>query len=327
MKKNILSARSLMSKDINLVVLTVVTVGTVVVMMSILGNKFFSASNLQSMAYQIPEFGFIAFAMMLCMLTGGIDLSVVSIATISSILAAITMTKMVASGGDTSSAILAAVLLALCVASVCGFLNGVLIAHLSILPILATLSTMILYSGIAMAITGGAGVTGFPRTFIRLGIVKFHSVPVIFIMFIAASVLLALFLSLTKAGKNIYLYGENSTVSLFSGIRNSRVVIITYTMAGLLCGIAALIMMSRVNSARVGYGETYLLQAILVCALGGVNPNGGKGKVIGVVVAIIVLQLLQSGFTLLDFAPFIKSLIWGGVLIIVMIINYLADKR
>jgi simple sugar transport system permease protein len=163
--------------------------------------------------------------------------------------------------------------------------------------------------------------------FIRLGIVKFHSVPAIFIMFIIAAVILAFLLRVTKIGKNMYLYGENSTVSLFSGIRNSRVVIVTYTLAGVLCGMASVIMMSRVNSARVGYGETYLLQAILVCALGGINPNGGKGRVIGVVVAIIVLQLLQSGFTLLDFAPFIKSLIWGGVLISVMVINYFADKR
>ena len=86
-------------------------------------------------------------------------------------------------------------------------------------------------------------------------------------------------------------------------------------------------MMSRVNSARVGYGDTYQLQAILVCALGGVSPDGGKGKVIGVVIAILVLQILQSGFTLLNFAPFVKSLIWGSVLIVILITNYLIETK
>jgi simple sugar transport system permease protein len=125
----------------------------------------------------------------------------------------------------------------------------------------------------------------------------------------------------------MYFLGENKTVSLFAGIKNERITMVTYTIAGCLCGISSLIMMSRVNSARVGYGDTYLLQAILVCALGGVNPSGGKGKVIGVVLAIIVLQMLQSGFTLLNFPPYVKSLIWGSVLIIVMILNFVIDKR
>jgi simple sugar transport system permease protein len=320
------TVKELLLKNINLIILVVVTVGTLIVLTSILGNKFFSYMNLQSMAYQIPEFGILAMAMMLCMLTGGIDLSIVSIATLSSILAAKTLLAFSADGNVTTGIFFAAVV-AVCISTLCGFFNGFLIAKISILPILATLSTMILYTGISMAITGGAGVTGFPSKFIKFGIIAWINIPVIFVIFVLAAIFLSFFLGITKTGKSMYFLGENKTVSLFAGIKNEFITMVTYTIAGCLCGISSLIMMSRVNSARVGYGDTYLLQAILVCALGGVNPSGGKGKVIGVVLAIIVLQMLQSGFTLLNFPPYVKSLIWGSVLIIVMILNFVIDKR
>jgi simple sugar transport system permease protein len=322
-----LKIKEVLIQDINLIILIVVTIGTLIILTSILGSRFLSLINLQSMAYQIPEFGLLAFAMMLCMLIGGIDLSIVSIATLSSVLAAKTLTYLASQGGDIFVAILIASFVAIFVSIACGLINGFLIARISILPILATLSTMILYTGIAMAITGGAGITGFPRTFIKFGIITLADVPVIFIIFVVAAVVISFLLETTRVGQSMYFIGENSTVSLFSGIKNEKVTIITYTIASFLCGISSLIMMSRVNSARVGYGDTYLLQAILVCALGGVNPNGGKGRVIGVVIAIIVLQILQSGFTLLNFPPYIKSFIWGSVLIIVMILNFVIDRR
>jgi simple sugar transport system permease protein len=316
-----------LKKDMNLVILVVAAAAIVIILSALLGSKFMSLLNFQQMGFQIPEFGFLALAMMLCMLTGGIDLSVVSIATLASVSAAMTMNNLVEGGAPEGTAIAAAVCVAMGVAFVCGLLNGILISKLSILPILTTLSTMILYTGIAMAMTGGAGITGFPREFVRFAIAKVWEIPVVFIMFIAAAVLISFMLTRTAFGRSLYLYGENSTVSLFSGIKNNKIIITTYTLSGILCGVAAIIMMARVNSARVGYGDTYQLQAILVSALGGVSPNGGKGKVIGVVVAIVVLQMLQIGFTLLDFAPYVKSFIWGSVLIAVMVANYLINSR
>jgi simple sugar transport system permease protein len=315
------------NRDMNLVILVAAAAGIVIILSAILGNKFMSVLNFQQIGFQIPEFGFLALAMMLCMLTGGIDLSVVSIATLSSVSGAMAMKNLLDSGAPEGQAILAAVCVAMIMSFVCGFLNGILISKLSILPILTTLSTMILFTGIAMAMTGGSGITGFPRVFVQFANAKALEIPVVFIMFLTAAILISLMLARTAFGRSLYLYGENSTVSLFSGIKNDKIIITTYTMSGLLCGIASIIMMARVNSARVGYGDTYQLQAILVCALGGVSPSGGKGKVIGVVVAIVVLQMLQIGFTLLDFAPYVKSFIWGAVLIAVMVTNYLIDHR
>ena len=314
-------------KDLNIAILVIVAIIITLVLSVILGETFFSSNNFQSMAYQIPEFGFLALAMSVCMLSGGIDLSIVSTATISSILAAFTLTSMSANGSDVTLTILLAVAVSIVTSLICGLINGLLIAKGSIIPILATMATMIFYKGIAIAITDGAGVVGFPVEFIGIGIVKLVGIPVIFLLFIIAAVIMTFILGRSHYGKCVYLYGENKTASLFSGIKNDRVIILTYMISGMFCGLAALIIMMRANSARAGYGETYLMQAILVCVLGGLDPDGGKGKVVGVFLGILVLQLLQSGFTLLEFPPYVKKLIWGLALIFVMILNYQFKKR
>jgi simple sugar transport system permease protein len=314
-------------RDMNILILIYAAIAVLLVLSLILGEKFFSMKSFMSMAYQIPEFGFMALAMAMCMLTGGIDLSIVSTSTLSSILAAYVLIGISKDGGNVTLAILVAILVAVMVSTLCGLVNGLLIAKVSILPILATLSTMIFYSGVAMAITDGAGVVGFPEEFLDLGLLKIFGMPVVFILFVAVAIIVTFILGRTFFGKNIYLYGESKTVALFSGIQNKSLIIKTYMFSGFLCGIAGLIMMARVNSARVGYGETYLLQAILVCVLGGLNPNGGRGKITGVFLGILVLQMLQSGFTLLNFAPYLKKFIWGVVLVAVIIINFYIDKK
>ncbi len=309
-------------KDMNIVILVVAFVVVLLVLWQMCGSQFISSANWESMAYQIPEFGLLAFGMMLAMISGGIDLSIVSISTLSSILAATVMNSVIQNGGSVGGAIAAAVATALAASAICGLINGLMIAKLHILPILVTLATMIFFQGISMVITGGAGITGYPEEFLAFGRDKVGGfLPVIFIILIVMAVLIWFMLEKTKYGRRLYLYGENSVVSLFTGINNDRVIVLTYMISGLLCGMASIIMMARVNSARVGYGDLYQMQAILVCVIGGINPNGGRGKIFGVCIAIILLQMLQSGFTILGFEPYIKKLIWGVVLVGVMMLN------
>jgi len=315
------------SIDTYVLILIFAAIVILLVLSLIIGEKFFSSYNFSSMTYQIPEFGFLAIAMALTILTGGINLSIVSTSTLSSILAAYVLTGISMNGGNVTITIILAVLVSLSVSTLCGFINGLLIAKASVLPIIATLATMLFYKGVAMAITGGAGVVGFPIEFLDLGLMKIFGIPVVFILFIVVALIIMFILNRTLFGKIIYLYGESKTVSLFSGIKNQILIIKTYMVSGFLCGIAGLIMICRVNSARVGYGETYLFQAILVSLLGGLNPSGGKGKIVGIFLGIFVLQMLQNGFTLLGFAPYIKKLIWGAMLILVMIINFYIEKK
>jgi simple sugar transport system permease protein len=146
-------------------------------------------------------------------------------------------------------------------------------------------------------------------------------------VFIIGAVIMAGILSKTSFGKKIYLYGENNVATRFSAINNEAIIMKVYALSGLLSGIASIIMMSRVNSAKVGYGDTFLLQALLVAVLGGVNPYGGRGKILGVALGIFIMQILQSAFTLWQFTPYAKNLLWGTMLLVVMIVNFILDKR
>jgi simple sugar transport system permease protein len=296
----------------------------IAIMSAALPTKFLRLLNFQSMVSQIPEFGLLAIAMMVAMITGGIDLSVVSITNLTGVIAALILKNMITprmTGTQTFIMMALAVFTAIALSILCGLLNGVVIAKLGVPAILATLGTQGLYLGIAIAITEGHGISTFPEKFLFIGTGQVGVVPMPFVIFIAVALLVYVFLSKTRLGLSMYMVGSNPTVSKFAGIDNDDVLIKTYMTTGLLAGISSIIMISRVNSMRPGYGYAYLLQAILVVILGGVDPYGGFGSVLGVVMGIVILQVLQSGFNILSFSPFFKKFIWGVMLLLVMVIN------
>lgn len=290
----------------------------------LLGSGFFNIRNVVSMAFQMSEFGFLALAMALAMLTGGIDLSIIGNMNLAGILAALVLTNenLLVSIGATSTVLLA-ILISLFIGLLCGVLNGVLVSSIRVPPVVATIGTMMFYSGIGMAITGGRGIVGFPELFMVFGNSRVLGIPLSLIFMLIAFAVIAFALRRTVWGRSVYLVGSNYTTALFSGIRTSRVVITTYALGGLMCGAAAIILASRVNSARVGYGDTYLLQAILVSVMGSISPNGGSGNILGVLISILILQSLSSAFTLFAITPYARGLIYGLVLITVMILNNL----
>lgn len=294
-----------------------------------LPDKFLRLLNFQSMFSQIPEFGLLAIAMMIAMITGGIDLSVVSITNLTGVIAALILKNLIApemAGSQAFVMMAFAVVVALGLSVLCGLLNGVVIAKFGVPPILATLGTQGLFLGIAIAITQGHGISTFPEKFLFIGSGLVGIIPMPFIIFIVVALLISLFLNKTKLGLSMFMVGSNPTVSKFAGVNNDNVLIKAYMLTGLMAGVSSVIMISRVNSMRPGYGSAYLLQAILVVILGGVDPYGGYGSVLGVVMGIIILQVLQSGFNILTFTPFFKKFIWGFMLLVVMIINFFVAK-
>ena len=306
-------------------ILFVMMLGAFIVMSIFLPDKFLSLSNFQSIASQIPEFGFLAIAIMLAMLTGGIDLSIISTANLAGVGAALILTRQLGDYGE-AYIIFLTIISAIGISLLCGFINGLLIAYIKVPAILATLGTMSIFSGIAIVITKGYGIQGFPEKFLYIGSGTLFAVPMPMVIFIVCILLMSLILNRTSFGFNLYMLGSNPTAARFSGINNRGILIRTYVLSGLCAGLASIIMISRVNSIRPGYGSAYLLQAILVCVLGGVDPSGGYGNISGLVMGIIVLQILQSGFNILSFSPFFKNVVWGLMLIIVMILNFYSSR-
>jgi simple sugar transport system permease protein len=322
--------KNVLSKDGNLTRLVVMMV-LVFVMMSLLKpNLFPTVDSLLSMAFQFPEFGILAVAMMICMVTGGIDLSIIGIANLSSILAAVTMVKFIPEGagaGQILMVMLLAVAIAVLTGLACGVLNGIAISAFGIPPILTTLGSMQLFTGLGIIITKGKAIYGFPLEFTILGAGSVLYVPIPLILFGIIIATFSILLKKTSYGLKLYMMGTNPTASTYSGINNLKITIQTYMYSGALAAIAGLLIASRTNSANADYGSSYTLQALLVAILGGVNPNGGFGKVAGVVVAVLTLQFLSTGFNMLHISNFFKDFIWGAVLIIVMITNYISNQK
>jgi len=205
--------------------------------------------------------------------------------------------------------------------------NGTLVAKFSVPPILATLGTYIMFSGISTVVTDARAVSVVVPEYPKIAVQTVADVPLIFVIMIAVYVIVAFFLRRTRTGRRIYLYGENDVALRFTGARNERLVITTYILIGLVAGLAGVIISSRANGIKVGYGDTYLLQAILVVVLAGFDPYGGRGRVASLFVGLVMLQSLQSAFTIMQFDPFMKKFIWGAMLLAVMVVNHLMNRR
>lgn len=317
------------SKYSKTITLFIIMIGVFIAMSIFLPDKFLTLRNFQSISSQISEFGLLSIAIMLSLLTGGIDLSIISTANLAGIAAALILTKFSLpqlGGYEEIFTIVLAIASALIISLVCGFINGFLIAYIGIPAILATLGTMGLFSGIAIIVTKGYGIIGFPEKFLFIGSGTLFLIPVPMIIFILCALIMFLILNKTSFGFNIYMLGSNPIAARFSGINNRRILIRTYMLSGFYAGLASIIMISRVNSIRPGYGSVYLLLAILVCVLGGVDPNGGSGSISDLVMGIITLQIIQSGFNILSFSPFFKKVIWGLILILVMVLNFYSSQ-
>jgi simple sugar transport system permease protein len=308
-----------LSNNLTLFIILIVVTAIMSVFMP---TEFMTLRNFSSMGLQFPEYGLLSLANMLALITGGIDLSVVSIASLSGVISASFLSQYASLGMPVGSVIVIGILIALAVSMLCGLLNGIIIAYARVPAIIATLGTQGLFLGISIIITKGHGIGGFPPAFLFIGNGSILGMPTQFVIFVIVALLVGLVLTRTPQGFAMVMYGSSPLVSRFSGINNEMVLIKTYVLTGLLSGVASLIIISGVNSIRPGYGADYLLLSILIAILGGTDPVGGFGTVLGLTLAIFIMQVLQSGLNILSFSPFMKKFIWGLLLLLVMVFHY-----
>ena len=298
----------------------------VLITMSFANPRFLNAYNFESMAFFLPELGILSIAVMIAMLTGGIDLSIVGLANLSAITAGLFFQRM---GGAEAGigTVLIGVAIALSVGLLGGLINGWLISRLRITPILATPGTGQVFTGLALVLTGGPAIVGFPAAWNAIGNAKLGPIPVPFVIFIAVCVGVWLLLSRTAFGLQLLLIGTNPRAAVFAGINRARMLMYSYALTGLLAAMAGIILSGRTNAAKSDYGASYLLQAVLIAVLGGTNPAGGRGNVLGVVLALISLVMLSSGFQMMRVSNHLIDFIWGAFLIGVLVLNYLLSNR
>lgn len=314
-----------LSRDNNLQLIAITII--VFALMAWMNPRFLNYYNFESISFSMPELGILSIAMMVAMLTGGIDLSIVGIANLAGITAGIVFQRLAADGGVSGAETALGVAVALGVGLMAGLLNGLLIAWLRITPILATLGSGQVFTGLALVLTGGPAIVGFPAAWNWIGNGKLAGIAFPFILFILVCVGVSLLLSRTAFGINLMLIGSNPKAAVFAGLRKARMICWSYMLTGVLAALAGVILSGRTNAAKSDYGQSYLLQAVLIAVLAGTNPAGGKGNVPGVAIALTALMFLSSGFQMMRVSNHLIDFVWGAFLIAVIAINALRNKE
>lgn len=297
----------------------------VVLVFGIASPQFLSAATFGSVAFQLPELGLLTLAMLLPILTGGLNLAITFTANI----AGLTVAWVLSENGGVDAGVgilIVGCLLAVLVGAASGVVMGLVIAFTRAHPILVSLSMMIFLRGLGEFLTRGGDISGFPAFVGPIGHGSIAGIPVPLIVFIVCVLGWHVLLGRTKLGFNTYMIGSNLEATRYSGINTRKAIVLVYTLSGVMCAAAGIIMLARFNSVRIGHGESYLLITVLACFLGGVNPFGGFGRVIPVFVALVVLQLLSSGLNLIGANQHLATAVWGILLVGVMILRWLASK-
>ncbi|PAU73977.1 ABC transporter permease [Halomonas salipaludis] len=312
-------------QDFQLLFLVGINAAIIIAAMTLVGERFMTLYNFQSMGTQIPELGLLALGVMLAMISGrgGIDLSGIALANLSGVVAFMIAPMIIAPAVSPVGFLLSFSAIALGVGVIGGAINGMLIGYAGMTPIIVTLGTQLLFTGIAVGVTGGSALQlGYIPVIDDFGNMPLWGVPRTFGVFILIALALAVLLRYTRFGVHLFLMGSNATAARFAGMRVKSILFRTYLLAGVLASIAGIIIAARTSSVKWDYGTSYVLVAILIAVMAGVRPEGGYGRVTCVVLSAIALQLLSSFFNFMQISNFFRDCAWG-----LMLLLFLANTR
>ncbi|PKG24807.1 ABC transporter permease [Niallia nealsonii] len=287
----------------------VIILAIVLLVNASLSPYFLSGSSLRDGTMVFLDKAYIVFPMALIMILRDIDISVGSTVALSSVV----MATLYNSLGIPMEM---AIVICLLVGCLCGFLNGLLIVKFKELSaVIITLGTMILYRGIAYIILEDQASGNFPEWFKLLGWGYINGIPIILIGFIIVAIVFTLLLHRTTFGRQVYAIGNNPTASKFSGVQIDKIKIIVFTLTGLMAAITALFLASRMGSTRPNIATGYELDVIAMAALGGISTAGGKGRMLGTIIAVFIVGYLQYGLGLINISSQTLLIIIGLLLI------------
>lgn len=315
-------------RDPKMVFLVMVLLVLIAVMSLLAPGRFLTVRNFKNMGFQMAEFGILAIGMSVVIMTGGINLSLLGSAMLGAIVGAYLMRAMNQVGTMSDLSIILIGLAAVMVVSVlCGLINGFFVAYVGVVPLLVTLGTQTVFNGISLNITRGSGISGFPKVFQRIGAGTLFDIPYTLLIYIVVILVAWYLVQKTPWGTHVYMVGGNEKATRFSGVNTKKVLTLVYVFSAVMAGIAGILMISRYNSARADYGTSYTLMAVAATVLGGTDINGGSGKVWGTVLAVLILQVLSSGFNIIGINRNITDIVTGLILIAVLSINHITGKE
>ncbi|WP_230987381.1 ABC transporter permease [Allorhizobium terrae] len=276
---------------------------------SLASPYFLNIWNLSDATFNFTEKAMIAFAMALLVIAGEIDLSVAAIIAIAST----AMGAAAQMGVDTPGL----VAIGIGVGLACGMFNGALVAGLKLPSIVVTIGTMSLFRGISYLVLGDKAYGNYPESFAYFGQgYVFGPLSFELVLFFVLAAAFAILLHATNFGRQVFVIGNNPLAARFSGIPVERVKFILFVLTGLMSGIAAVCLTSRLGSTRPSIAQGWELEAVTMVVLGGVSILGGSGTIGGVVIAAFVMGLVTFGLGLLNVPGIVMSIFIGLLLII-----------
>lgn len=283
-------------------------------------DTFLTEYNLTNVLKQCSIIGIIAVAATFIIITGGIDLSCGAIVGMSSLVTALLLTR-------TNVPAFLIILIACAVGVVIGLYNAILINELNVPAFIATLGTMTIVRGLIKVIGRAKTIAGLPDGFSKFATLKFLGIPNLTWIWIAVLLISWFILKKTCFGRNIYVYGSGVEVAKLSGINIRKTVYLVYGCAGLLCGIAGVLLTSRVKSSVPTAGTGYEMSAIAATVIGGASLSGGKGTVIGTMIGTILMTLIDNGGIQLGIDPFIMEISTGVLITLAVVFDVLRNKK
>lgn len=286
--------------------------------------NFLSPANIFNVLTQSSIFGVMALGLTLIIISKGIDLGAGSVLALSGVIAA--------SFAQTDGAMgkyfpslpqlpwILPVIAALFVGTLCGFINGNLIARTGIPAFIATLGMTTVARGLALIYTGGRPISSLSPGFTFFG-GKIGIIPMPVVVWVIAAAITWVILGYTTFGKSIYAIGGNIKAAEVSGIPVKRNLIFIYSFGGLMCGLAAVVFAGRVQSMHPGAAVGYELTAIAATTIGGTSHSGGIGTIWGAIVGALILGVLRNGLTLLGVHPYWQQVAEGVIIVVAVIID------
>lgn len=294
-----------------------IALAVLVIGISIASPDFRTSSNFLSLLRQSSINGLIAFGMTCVILTGGIDLSVGSVLALSTAICA----GMITSGVPTGLAMI----IALVIGTVLGLISGLLVTKGRLQPFIATLITMTVFRGATMIYTDGKPISNLGDSFVLkfIGKGSLFGIPFPVILLLLVFIVFYFLLTKTTFGRRVYATGSNAKCAQLVGVNINKTKIILYGISGLMASLSGLILLSRLSSAQPTLGTGYELDAIAAVALGGTSMNGGRGKIQGTLIGVLIIAVLNNGLNILGVSSYYQAVVKG----LVILLAVLADRK
>jgi ribose transport system permease protein len=288
--------------------------------MMIVSPPFRSISNFLSVVRLFVPIAVAGIGVMMVIITGGIDLSLGSIYGFAGVITALSITRL---GIPSPIGILAGLTVSLTV----GLSNGLLIVMVHLPPFIATLATMSIVRGLCYITTRGYPISGIPKDFFFLGQGYVLNVPTQIWLMILIAVLFAVFMSETVTGRRIYALGGNMEATRISGINTRALLVLVYTLCGLLAGLAGIITASKLGIGQPTSGSGFEMDAIAATVIGGTSLSGGFGTVLGTVIGAAIIGVLRNALVLLSVNAYWQQLIIGFVILFAVATDMASKNR